>query len=277
MHFRSIRWHRGQVAIIALLVTAALILVGLSLASRTTKEISLATQTKESNKVFSSSETGAEKAISQVIDALDKQESIPTTDLQGVINDADNNTQTTYSITPQTSLSMKVLKGAKVVVNLNQAGQVYSGTLTVDWAKEASCADRASLIVTVYYRDNGKIASRYLAFGPDPAGAGCTQHNDHFIKATNVTDDSGYKDSFTLNVTNNDLLVSFKPLYHDTDLKVVGSPALPVQQYTIISRGVNQAGDTNETRAVQIDYALPTAPSILDYAVYSNDKLNTSK
>jgi len=265
MRLRSIQWYRGQVAIIALLITTALILVGLSLASRTTKEISLATQTKESNKVFSSSETGVEKAISQVIEALDKQEPISSDNLQGVINDADNNAQTTYSITPQTSLEMKVLKGAKVVVDLTNGGQTtYSGTLTVKWAKEASCADRASMIATIYYHDNGKIVSRYLAFAPDFNSTGCTNHGDHFIKATDLADDSGYKHSFTINITANDLLVSFKPLYHDTDLKVSGSPTLPVQQYTIISRGVNQAGETNETRAVRVDYALPTAPSIMD-------------
>ena len=271
---------KGQVAISVILLTAVLVLIGAALASRTTRDISLSTQTKESSVVLSAVESGAEQALSQVISAVEGDGVTPEaviTGSQTVTTEDGVQVDVDYEIRPQNYLELKVPVGEDAMVDLRDTtGKPnYQGNLEIYWGKAKDCSNRASLVVTTYYRESGVLKSRYLMLGPS-----CVDRGDKFIQVPETGTDSVYRHHYTLpgldfnsdGSGDGDLYVVFKPLYADDDLKVVGGSSLPVQQYVILSRGESQ-GDIAEVRSVRIDYTLPVPPGTVDYAVYSGDTL----
>ncbi len=271
---------RGQVAISVILLSAVLVLIGVALASRTTRDISLSTQTKESSVVLSAVESGAEQALSQVISAVESGGTTPeavVTGTQSITTEDGVQVDVDYEIKPQNYLELRVPVGEDVMIDLRDStGKPnYQGSLDVYWGKADSCSDRASLVITTYYRESGTLKSRYLMLGPS-----CVNRGDRFIQVPETDNPLGYRHHFVLSDLNfstdgsgnGDLYVVFKPLYADADLKVVGGANLPTQQYVILSRGESQ-GDTTEVRSVRIDYTLPVPPGVIDYAVYSGDTL----
>ncbi|MDQ3008289.1 MAG: hypothetical protein M3Q81_01710, partial [bacterium] len=137
----------------------------------------------------------------------------------------------------------------------------------VQWARESSCDDNpASLLASIYQVDpNTNLTTvRYRTLGNCARG-------DSFEQATTLGGGS-YRYEFTLPLEVNDVFVRLKPLYNDTNVLVAGSNwTLPVQYFNIRSQANNTNGD--ETRIVEVNRTLPTAPSILDYALYSGDTL----
>lgn len=274
----------GQIAVVVILFAAALVVIGLSLAARTTKEVSLGTQTKESSVVLSAAETGAEKAISQMLAAAESGGSLPQTTVTGtqsIQTDDGVTVNVNYEVVPQNFISMKVPAGDSVMVDLYDptTSDYYSGEITFKWAKEPSCDDRASLILITYYKESGVVKSRYQAV--KPAGTGCNDRGDRFIASSELTGDSdGYHQEYKLDVTgldsgtdSGDLFVVVRPVYKDTDLMVNGNPSLPIQQYVVTSRGTNADSQAGETRAIRVDYTLPLPPGLTDYALYSGNNL----
>jgi len=278
-HLLSQLYNHGQVAVVVILIAAVLIIVGLSLASRTTREVSLGTQSKESSVVLSAAETGAERAINDVLEILDAGGNFPEAVTEEFIaTTSGTEVLVNYSITPQDYIEVKVPAGKEIMVDLRDpdTGEpAYNGDLEVKWAKESVCEDRASLIITRYFLSGGQLHSDYQAVGPT-----CVDRNDKFMPAGDSSVDD-YNHIFTVsgltadaNTGDGDLFVTLKPIYHETDLMVNGDGDLPrAQQYVIESRGVNQTGETNETRAIRIDYTLPVPPYVLNYAAYSGNTL----
>lgn len=264
----SSKQQAGQIAVIVLLMVAALIVVALSLSSRTTQETATVTQTSESATVFSAAEAGAEYALSQVIAALDDP-SNPTVPTSGTI-DLGNNTAVNYEVQALSYLEMRVSETMNAEINLRDENDipVYSGGLRIDWARETNCSDRASLIASIYYLEGGNVRVRHLPFGPSCNSGGGVDEFDNSFAGDST---KGYYHSYTISgLTTNDLFVRIKPVYNDTDLLVTPTSSnLPTQQYSVISRAENELGAGDETRAVEVRRSVPVAPSIMDYAVYS--------
>ncbi len=247
----------GQVAVVVLLIMVVLLTIGLSLAARTTQEVFLSQQQSDSARVFNAAESGVEEALSQ---------SFATGATNGslVVDGIDVN----YTVNTQSRLDTLITEGMSAHIQLNG----YAGNITIDWAQEANCADRASFIATIFYDDAGVLRSQHLAFGPPTT---CVNHNDNFLQGSNLAGNPFYHRYIISGATlpANSQFIRLKPVYADADILVTGSTGFPSQHNTIRSTATYSGGD--EQRSIEVSRSLPAAPAFMDYALYSGGSITT--
>lgn len=263
--FPSPRSQSGQIGVIVLLMMVVLLTVGLSLAARTTQELFLSQQTAESSRVFNAAEAGIEAALATQMDVGGQD---VVTGSLGTVNGVDVN----YQVTKFHALETKVFQGVTVMTNLDPAAFADGQRVNLEWSRSDDCAAPgiASLLVSIYSEEGGVTRVRHEAL------AGCNR-GDGFTMGTSINN-NGYRRQAYITLRNaaeRDLFIRIKPLYNDTDLRVTGDGwQLPVQYFNIRSEASNQQGDgTRETRIVEVNRTLPTAPSVMDFAVYSGTTL----
>lgn len=244
----------GQVAIIILLIMVVLMTIGLSIASRSTQDLFLANQKSESSRVFNAAEAGIEDALSQDFSSITQDPVTITPDL----NIADANID--YTITPHRDLEVVIRQGGQATIDLS--GQT-GNKLTIRWGRNGGCND-GSLIISTYYDDKGEIKATQQAISPCDRG-------DDFSPATDI-DIDGYKHEYLLTVDPNaadntiDLQVRVMAVYNDVPIKVTGTN-LPAQYHTLRSSANTTLG--NEQRVVEVKRSISSAPTIMDYALFS--------
>lgn len=246
----------GQIGVVILLIMVVILTVGLSVATRTTQETFLSTQSSESARVFNAAEAGIEQALSTDFNTLVQDETF------GTVTDVEDTT-VNYSIRRESALETQLFKGVSVAVNVE--GVTTGNGITIDWAREDCANNPASFVAAIYSENAGVTSVRYRALGNCAKG-------DGFEQATTLPSGNPYRFRFTLALQTNDVLVRLQPIYNDTHARVSGSGwILPTQFYRIRSEASNDLG--NETRIVEVNRTLPTAPSIFDYALYSGSTL----
>lgn len=251
----------GQVGLIVLLVMVIVLALGLSLATRTSQQAEIAIQQEDTLRVFNAAEAGVEAALADIFqhetanNIAGISESLAELDLTG------SNADINYNITKSNTLETHLNQGTSTELVVPSAGSI-----TFHWATEPSCEDNASLILSVYNNNAGTITARHYAVG-DCSGA--STKNDNFI-ANATGADAPYKYKYTLATSSNDVFVRVKPVYADTDIKIVGSPS--VSQFTINSQAQNTlAGE--ETRTFEVKRTLSTAPAFMEYALVSGSSI----
>ncbi len=253
----SVNRQAGQVGVIILLIMVVLLTVGLSLAARTTQELFVTQQGADSTRVFNAAESGIEQGLATDLDTATFQNDRLNQTIQV------ENAQVDYSVERVRELETRTFEEVPVMVDLPDDGTTDTRGIIIEWSKqERSCAadDPAALLVSVYNYDGTTTRVRYIPM------TGCGSRGDGFETA--AVQNTTYRFKYTLSLEANDIFVRIKPIYHDTHLKVTGNGwTLPVQYYHIRSEAKNNDGD--ETRIVEVNRTLPTAPSVLDYAVFS--------
>ncbi len=264
----------GQVAVVILLLMVVILTVGISVASRTTQELITSKQTSDSARVFNAAETGIDEALSTLESSFESGNLDPN----GTITV--NNTDVNYQISPSQTLQTRVDEGVSVMValvdqtvNPNGLGAGGSRRLQIQWSDsnlESDCTTTpgpASLLVFIYSMNGGTAQARMKAV------QGCN-HSDGF-DSRNATAGSPFRYRHDVDLAAGDVLVRVKPMYNDTQLAVSGSGlVLPTQNFVVTAEARNQQG--GETSKIRVDRTLPTAPSVLDYALYSGTTINKS-
>lgn len=257
----------GQIGIIVVLIMVVLLTIGLSLASRTTKEVALSTQEEESTRVFNAAEVGVEQALStNLAFAGDVYTSNP-------ISPTGSNATVTYTINKQYQLEMQIFQGVSATIQLTDTTHpAPPASLLIDWSKEVDCATQApaALLVSIYSVDKtvtpADVKVRYETYEP------CGRGNGFGTALTVGVDANGYRNHATIPLAANDTFMRIKPVYNDTKMLVhPSSGQMPVQSYAIRSSGNNNNG--TENRNVQVVRSLPTAPSIFDYVLFSGSTI----
>ena len=243
--------------IIVLLLTAVLLMLGLSLATRTTEEVYQSGQEADTTRVFNAAETGIENALYLI------QTGAVTPDASGTLN--------LSSIVPPggsyADLDVTGVQASDFDMNIGQ-GEV----LTLQWKPlteitwtYADCAAAPAVIITLY-NTTGPTAS-HLAY--DPFESGCNKGSS-FVKP-----DSGTtaKSTVTLQasdfgtpapVIGPDSLLRIRPLYAAAAFSLKNSSAIK-----LISTASDDTAGSRETRKIQVIRTEPSAPSVFDYAVFS--------
>jgi len=256
MIFNSSR-QSGQVGVIILLIMTGMLTLGLSLASRTTQEALLSGQEAETTRVFNAAEQGIEEALSGNLDFEGESYEGTVESISGVgVN---------FSVEKVNILETRLFEGISVGVDVT--GVSDTNELQIDWSKLSDCDAEtpASLIVSIYYDDTGVTRVRHEALGACDRGDG--------FSLGSVIDINGYKRRYNLPLQTDDFLVRVKAVYNDSFVKVSSSDfTMPVQYYSIRSAAANE--ESNETRIVEVNRTIKSAPSILDYAVYSGGSLS---
>ena len=247
----------GQVGVIVLLIMTGMLTMGLSVASRTTQEALLSGKEAESTRVFNAAEQGVEEALSGDLE-------FPGDTYEGTVESV-TGIGVDYTIAKMNVLETRLFEGVSVGVDVT--GVSDGDNLQIDWSQLTDCDTEtlASLVVSIYYDDSGTTRVRHEALG-------ACDRSDGFNLAS-VIDENGYKRRSDLPLQTDDFLVRVKAVYNDTHIKVSSSDfTMPVQYYLIRAEAANE--DSNETRIVEVNRTLKSAPSILDYAVYSGDSLS---
>jgi hypothetical protein len=248
----------GQIGVIVLLVMVVTLTIGVSLAAQTSQEVFLSQQTAESARVFNAAEAGLEKALSSDINYTNTQDEEGTlSSIEGV--------DVNYTVAKVQRLETKLFEG--VTVMLDVTGAANGNQLRVRWAKIAACGQNpASLLFAIYSEDgSGDLRVRYT-------GVGACDHADGFTLGNTIPASNGYRKEAFISLAAGDKFIRVKPLYNDTDVRITGEGwTLPIQYVKVRSEAGNQNG--NETRIVEVNRTLPTAPSVFDYALYSGNTL----
>lgn len=267
----------GYIVIIVLLVTAVLLMLGLSLATRTTEEVNQSGQEADTTRVFNAAETGIEAALYAI------QENRVTIDPSAVTDLTETDfggTSGTAAVEGETRADLTVTgeRASDFDINIAQ-GEVLtlawkSGT-TVSW-KYASCAVAPAVIVTLYNATPGAPTASHMAFNPMSAGGTqCADKGTGFQDAAYAMVDGMPQSRVLINDATfpgpkgAGSLLRIRPLYADGAFRVEGSSAIK-----LISTASDATGGTSaETRKIQVIRTEPAPPSIFDYAVFSGGSL----
>lgn len=257
----NMKYCRGQIGVIILLIMAVLLTVGLTLAANSNKDLVISQQEEESGRVFNAAEAGIEKALSSDLSFAAQS----ATGVTGTVTSIEN-VGVNYNINKLTTLQTRLLEGMSV--NIDVTGVGAGQGLLIDWSKEDDCntQDPASLLVSIYFDDAGTLKVRH-----ETAGA-CAGRNDNFTQGSAGNND-GFRRRITIPLQAGDKFARIKTLYNDTHLRIAGSGwTLPVQGFAIRSEAKNELG--NETRAVEVTRSLPGAPAVMDYALVSGTDIS---
>lgn len=250
----------GQVGLIILLIMVVILSMGLSLATRTSQQAEIAIQQEDTTRVFNAAESGVEAALANIYQHEEAG------DVDGISEDIssldllESNSDINYNITKSNILETHLKQGTSTELQVPAAGSI-----TFYWATEVSCENTASILLSIYADDGADVTAKHYAVG-DCTGA--STRGDNFI--ANAAGPAPYQYAYTLFTSANDIFVRVKPVYNDTDIKIVGSPA--VSQFTINSQAQNSlAGE--ETRTFEVKRTLSTAPAFMEYAVVSGSSI----
>lgn len=243
----------GQIGIILLLVSVVMLTIGISVASRSTSDISISTSSEIANRAFDAAESGVEQALAALATSPETAPATTTTTING--------SSVTTTITQSTILETSADQG--YVVGVNVTGS--SGNIQIEWAKEAAGAQRASLAISVFNATNTNLRRFYYAPQAN------THATDGFTNSGNNNGaNGGYSSIVTIPLAAGDQLVRIRPVYASTDVRVSGLN-LPTQEYIVKAVATDQV--SSETKAVQVERGLPMAPAIFDYVLYSGTSI----
>lgn len=263
----------GQVAVVVLLIMAVLLVLGLSLASRTTQEALISSQEEDTTRVFNAAETAVEEALSK----LSKGEPIAAGSPIGVnTSNLPDNTSATYTLTAETDLSGTITQGMSASVFLTD-----TSPFTIHWGSASDCNNNASLIVSLYYSSGGTTKVKHLPLKP----VGCYTDGSKAVGFTDSVSDTGtYKNKYAISfgaapwqlaAGEVPQILRIKALYKDAEFGISGI-TLPSQKDVVRAEASDSKveGGSQEKRAIEVSRTKPAPPAILDYSLYSGGSLN---
>jgi len=252
----------GQIGIIIILIMVVLLTFGLSIASRSTREVALSQQEEESNRVFNAAEAGVERALATDLNFAGEQLNTNGVSIAGT------NSNLNYNIKRNRILDTRLIEGTTAMVQMQDAANPLPTQMNIDWSKDIDCAATkppASLIVSIYNTTGGVNTVRHALY------AACAFPNDG---VTGVTTPglNGYFRRISIATQSGDQFMRVKSVLNDTYVMVSASSTLPTQAYDIRSDANSQLGQ--EARSVQVHRTLSVAPSVMDFALFSGNTLS---
>ncbi len=250
---------RGQIGIVLLLVSVVMLTVGISISSRTTSDVNISTSGELANRALDAAESGIEVALSQDLDTYNGLTSTPAP--------SNDNIGLVTTVNRRNTLEARVEQG--YVASIDARGA--AGSVRIQWAKEGTPEERASLAISVFRATSPNEVRRFYVGLLNVGDDASRNTNDGFQNSLPGT--SPYFLRFDVPLIAQDEIVRIRPLYRDTDILVsgVGGAVLPTQQYVINSTA--QSSLSKETKAIQVERSLPVAPAIFDYVLFSGTSI----
>ena len=136
----------GQAGLIVMLVMVVLLTLGISIASRSTLDVSQSTQEAETSRVFDAAEAGIERALDTDVALTYTAEDYTVDDLSG-----------SYTVSEINELEVALDESQVVAVNTDG----YSGDVLIEWSKLDNCVEDnpASIVVSIFDSTIGTVRS----------------------------------------------------------------------------------------------------------------------
>jgi Tfp pilus assembly protein PilX len=270
---------KGQTAVFVLILLIVGLTIGLSLASRTIRDLQTSSGSDLSSRAFSAAEAGVEDALRQDLTAIAGQPASTAT--------LANNATYSYSVTKSSDLTQTVLRDTAIQVGLrSDTGVFFTGSFDLYWVNSSDPTEnlsgaKPSLELTliknnggtysiVKYAVNSEVKSNNFQ-NPDGSTVGNVKN---FVTGSYPIDQITYTNRATITLTSVDSVeaMRIRPVYNKASLAVRGG-GLPGQTYVVTSQGI--AGTS--TRVVQLVRTVSSLPPIFDYVLFNGSTLPLQK
>lgn len=260
MSKNSVSQISAQIGIIVILITAAVLTFGLSVANRVVQENKVVVDRSDSIRTFNTAETGVDEALNQIylyetgdITTLPSGDILPSDDYSQV-SIATNDTYEGY-----------LGQGESLRIDLNTGG----GDINLSWSKTLCAINyRVGLLLTLLHTDaSGEYQSFYYLIGDEA----CLYSGAQNFIDVDVDNAATYKYSYTLTIpalasTNASLYI--QTVGAGSDLQIAGSTNfISNAQYTIESLAKSENEVSYKT--IEVDKSLPSAPGFMTFALFS--------
>lgn len=251
----------GQVGIIALLISAIILVIGLSIANRTIKESQSTISQEDSARVFSTAESGVQQALGNIFQFESDQNLALTNEFS-----FDDENLNQVSITTQQDFVGFIAEKNALEIKINDD---QTGTIHINWSKSDCSQGAANLLVGHYFLNAGVYDVNYYMIG------NCLIQSDQNLISANVSSIDGYKFLYDLSVgssNNQSSFIRIFPLGRGTDVNInATSNLVSTSQYTIVS--LAQMPDGSSAKAIEVKRSIPNAPAFMDFALVSGGSL----
>ncbi len=240
---------KGQVGVIIILLMVVLLTIGVSLASRSSRQQQASIEQEQATNVFNSAESAVEEALHEIFDS---GESIPET---GISSEG-------YNITPEQFLEMQVERNTSIEISLDDS---INNPAYISWDKTGgTCPDfNPAAIIVMVVNESGGYNARFLAFNPETC-QGERNMNLEPVGTSTVNPDYNYTEEITLRT--GDVALRVMPVYSNTSLHLAGND-FETAQYSIEARAQD---DTDTAKAIDVTRTMSAAPTFMDFAVVSS-------
>lgn len=259
MQKRAWRSVRGQVGVVVLLVTAVVLIFGLSIANRVVKENQIVIDQSDATRVFNVAETGVDDALNQLY-----QYELTGGNPFGVVTGDQNNQ---LSIEASEEFNGFLDQGDNLLIDL---ADNQTGAITINWSKTVCEAGGGDLLITLLNLNTltSEYESHYYLVG------NCAQLNQNFITPNAVASAPYlFGHQLTIDSSNNrNAKLFIQSINNGNDIRVTATANLVNNsQYKILSLASSEAGPSN--KAIEVKKSLPTAPSFMNFALFSGGSI----
>ncbi len=251
----------GQVGVIVLLISAIVLVVGLSIANRTIKESQSTISQGDSARVFSTAESGVQQALGNIFEfESDQNMTLPA---EFSFEDINLNQ---VSVVAEQKFEGFVAEKSALEIRINE-GQ--TGTVNLNWSKSTCIQGAANLLIGHYFLNAGNYDVNYYLVG------NCPNYSDQYLISANTSTLAPYKFQHSINVTssnNQSAFIRIFPLGRGSDVNANAATSLiSNSQYTILS--LAQMPDGSSAKAIEVKRSIPSAPAFMDFALVSGGNL----
>lgn len=252
----SARQMSGQIGIIVILITAAILTFGLSVADRVVQENKVVVDRSDSIRVFNVAETGIDEALNQIYQyEANLIQDLPTGNFA---SDPFNQ----VSVASSQSFEGYLNQGESLRIDLNN----LAGGVDIKWSK-TTCGPthKVGLLLTFLHLSGTEYQSYYYLV----AARDCLYNSaQNFIVATSTLANV-FKYEYTLDLpASNDSSLYIQAVGAGADIQVSGGPGLIAEaQYLIESRAKSENDISNKT--IEVKKSLPSAPGFMSFALFS--------
>lgn len=276
---------RGQTAVFVFILLLVGLTIGLSLSTRTVKDLQSSVGSDLSSRAFVAAEAGLEEALRQNLDSISTG-----TFTEPATFPTDNKATYSYKVAKTASFAQTISQDNAVQLRLKgDDGSFFSGDLQVYWLKitdtvENSQGNRPSLELTFIKQTGGSYTLTKYALNSEnksnnfhnPDGstqAPVTNALPNYV--TGQATDNGYSNLATIRISAGDRYdaIRIRPLYNKASVTVKGT-GLPTNSYVITSQGV---AANSVTRVVEVTRTIPALPPIFDYVLFNGSTAPISK
>jgi Tfp pilus assembly protein PilX len=254
----------GQIGIIVVLITAAILTFGLSVANRVVQENKVVVDRSDSIRTFNTAETGIDEALNQIYQFESGTNATLNTGI--IVNDPLNQVSLATSQTFEGNLT----QGENLKIDLKN--QVATSNITLFWSSTdcSVSSQKNGLFLTFIHFAGGEYQSHYYLIAGEND---CLFDNQQNFIIGNSTPAGTYKYNIPLTLPSfSDGSLHIQTIGADTDLQIVGDVGLiDNAQYQIESLARSENDISNKT--IEVTKSLPSAPSFMSFALFSGNDI----
>jgi Tfp pilus assembly protein PilX len=251
----------GQVGVIVLLISAIILVVGLSIANRSIKEAQTTVAQEDSIRVFSTAESGIQQALGNIFQFESNQSATLTENFS--FEDANLN-----QVSIKSEQNFEAFLPEKNVLEI-QVIEGQTGTVNLNWSKNSCAQGAANLLISHYFLNAGVYDVNYYLVG------NCPSYSDQNLISADASAMENYNFAYNLAISadnNQSAFIRIMPLIRGTDIHAGAATGLISNaSYTILS--LAQMPDGSSSKAIEVKRSIPSAPAFMDFTLVSGGDL----